>query len=199
MITGTSPLGGGLVLRVSKASTMQSIKFTIRSFRTRCALFAFGWAIAIGLSEAAANAEKNGQVTSIQALEFNGYLEMENSLRFSFHDKSAGRTFWLRGDQTFSGLSIKSWDPFSETLILKSGGETRSFSLVNERIKHLELRTLEEIRADPVVAERNRRRAQAEAFAGEDQLMGFLIRSEQEKENRRKARELAMLRELRKD
>ncbi|EDY84049.1 hypothetical protein VDG1235_3676 [Verrucomicrobiia bacterium DG1235] len=132
----------------------------------------------------------------LKNLEFNGLLKMGATERFSFHNKVSGESFWLKMGQSFDGLSIRSWDENSETLTLELRGQTRSLGLKRPRIVKLELRTLAEIRSDPVVAARNAQQERVEEAVGMDQFVGYMVLAEYDKARRKKEREKAILRSL---
>lgn len=176
MITGISPLGGGLILLcilITTKNTKSVMKVLLLSASSFW-LFCF-CALATGNPR----------------LELNGILDFAGQRRFSIHDRSSGTSFWLVEGRERYGMQIEEWAPDQSALTLSVSGKQVTLRFKEERIKHLELRTREEILSDPTVVERNRKLSDATEFMMLDASVGYQIAVERRRKVELAARERA--------
>lgn len=100
------------------------------------ALRAGAWlclAISVALPGFASAAQRSeGDLADL--LELRGYTRIGGTLEFSVHNKDAKRSEWLRVGEAHQGYKIESYDPETNTIVLRYNGQVGELLLQASRI-----------------------------------------------------------------
>lgn len=166
MITGTSSLGGELVLPVLNMSTTLLRKVLLWSVLPICLQIAEG----------------KGRLDS---LEFNGELNLGNSIRLSFYDPQGAGAFWVQVGEARREFHVLGYDPGNRIATVRHDGKDRRIKLKSPRVISITRpKVMTQSRLDKI------HRSQLETIYGNEKLVAARLEvmvAREEKEAARKA------------
>jgi hypothetical protein len=82
----------------------------------------------------AATQQADANANALSMLELTGILSVGGKLQFSVRDTSTGRGFWLGLGETQEGLTVRSYDEASASVVLEGRGARRSVVIREARV-----------------------------------------------------------------